>query len=313
MPTAEAAVGALVLAVAVALIAYSCSAADVLRVSLLASSGGTVVIPVVYDPREWGFVATVRLGGLPVKVVIDTGSADMVVASSECVAAKRCDFDYNHRSYSEMLSVTARVSTKARLLQYGSLRVDGVDSSDSLQLCDGCATIPNAPFVLAHDMQGTDSNILGLSPHSRVLRAAGATAFGFDFSRSRVWIGALPQDQRADARFPLGSEVAPELISFYVANAVVDDRDAGPAHVVLDTGTVYSYTNAPELCARRALQLGDATLARNLHTVQHDPQIIAKIFGPSAAATHRIVLVGLRALEDSMVHVDIAKRTLYIQ
>lgn len=139
-----------------------------------------MAIPIRWHSEDMGFVATVKVGNDLCFAVLDSGSSYLVVATRDC---ENC-LD-RHRSYDLANSTTAETTGEVERIQYASLEVEAETVRDDIVFAGvvGCQMpnmrpsdamdvlkplrLPKALFHAAHEMEGTHSNVLGLTHPDR--------------------------------------------------------------------------------------------------------------------------------------------------
>lgn len=153
-----------------------------LELYIPASKKGLVAIPIEYSKIDFGFVAKIRVGSSYVFAVLDTGSFDLTVGTTECHASSMCSA--HDASYDLTNSPTAQRTGLTKTLRYASLTIEAevvhdsvgliscaaseclepVDTNRSLSQMEGMQELLPMTLKLyaASKMHGTASNVMGL-------------------------------------------------------------------------------------------------------------------------------------------------------
>lgn len=248
----------------------------------LASNASSWIVPIEYSHADSGFVVRLRVGADVVVVVCDTGSNHLGIATTDCANSGMCML--SHPVYNLHESRTAQRHQITKRLTYASLEMDTevvtdqlglfvqkTDGSDcwiarSVHLTDTTQTeeVSGFPMTLfaAHQMRGTDSNVLGLMNPSSDTDEHGFLRQLFEyFQMPPIWsflgrsdgtgflsFGPLqfPEECHelyfAPRWFPMSSSFT--FGGAYVLDCkgcVVGDETTPCDFIVIDTGTTHTY------------------------------------------------------------------------
>lgn len=241
------------------------------------------VIPIRYSNVDAGFVVSAQVGESILDLVLDSGSANVSVASAECVASNQCGPNAT-AGYDPNLSSTSIDLRSEDTLNYASLEVKAKKFMDTIHffasadglddLCERRHWSKNRPttrmqltdtlVASASSMDGTHSNILGLMQGSGFLdHMFGQTGmrpqWGIVCHQKSPWfvigsiedIPCVPKKNilwlPLSTRFRYMGAYVLDLTGIRVNGESIVD---GPQFVIVDTGTAESYWS-PAACRGR--------------------------------------------------------------
>ncbi|KAF9556706.1 acid protease [Agrocybe pediades] len=159
-------------------------------------------IPIANQEQDSSFLGTVTIGTPPqsFSVVLDTGSSDLWVASTDCTACSRSTplFDSTKSSTFQGSDAGSRPIT----IRYGSGRVSGTLSQDTVSM--GSFTIPSQTFLSVSQLSsglvdGSVGGIMGLafntiaSTHATPFWQALSSGNQLSSSELSFWLERAPQ------------------------------------------------------------------------------------------------------------------------
>lgn len=245
-----------------------------------------ILMPAMFSKKEQGFLVRLGIGADSVLAVVDSGSSRLAVATEHCIQSNRCESDES--GYRPNASPTVLRAGEAGSHSYGSLRVDTEEVVDTIvlntvdEVDDACSSfpafgvqdrtiaVPHIPVSAVHNMEGTQSNILGLSavPNgtlhviTKQLRLPLKWALACP-AHGRGWLtfGGAPRCLRPllkHAPMSLGFSYAGtpvlDIVQFKMDGVPVSAACL-PTHLLLDTGTAESYFSPASSGSMKALGL----------------------------------------------------------
>lgn len=118
------------------------------------------VLPIVYSAADMAYVLPVQLGNSVLRLVIDTGSQRLCVATQACVETAACQIP-DKQGY---VASTKRRVLGASQQSYATLHMHGQFMEDSIRVIGpGKVLSDRVQFFAASAMEGFASNILGMA------------------------------------------------------------------------------------------------------------------------------------------------------
>jgi hypothetical protein len=237
------------------------------------------VVPIRYSDEDAGFVVSAQVGESIMDLVLDSGSANISVASSDCVASNQCGSVAV--GYDPSISSSAVDLKMEDTLNYASLELKAKKYLDTLQffasttgIDDLCGRrtwstrkpttrlqLTDTPVASASRMDGTHSNIIGLMQGSGFLKHMFSQSntkpqWGLVCHQKSPWfvIGPIDQVPCVDPKLILWMPLSQKFhyMGAYVlditgirVNGVALSQKDGPQFAIIDTGTAESYWSPP--------------------------------------------------------------------
>ncbi|OCH87875.1 acid protease [Obba rivulosa] len=189
---------------------------DPVQPQLRRRAGQTVGISIINQDQDSSYIGTISVGtpSQQFNVVLDTGSSDLWLASSQCLACPRGTPEFNPSSSSSLQEVTGSSGQPQQLtIQYGSGSVAGLLAQDTVGM--GGFTVNPQKFLLVEQMtsgllDGDVSGIMGLA--FQALATTQATPFWealvnnnqFASPEMSFWLTRFIDDQNTQQNEPGG-------------------------------------------------------------------------------------------------------------
>ncbi|EMD33690.1 hypothetical protein CERSUDRAFT_87022 [Gelatoporia subvermispora B] len=189
---------------------------DAVQPKLQRRAGQTVGLPIINQDQDSSYIGTITVGtpGEQFNIVLDTGSSDLWLASSDCLACPRGTPEFNPSSSSSLQQVTGSTGQAQQLtIQYGSGSVAGMLVQDTVNM--GGFTVNPQKFLLVEQMtsgllDGDVSGIMGLA--FQALATTQATPFWqalvnnnqFASPEMAFWLTRFLDDNNAQQNEPGG-------------------------------------------------------------------------------------------------------------